>query len=261
MHPPPPPAPAPIDRGMPAAAADGALPEATGKDDVEASPAACCRICLQPDCARGDELISPCRCKGTQQFVHRTCLDHWRAVKEGTAFSHCTTCEAQFYLRVEFLEDDVCRRMKFQLFVARDVFLIFLAIQAVIGTIAGVTYLLDRDGKFRNRFADSGDHILPKHPVLFYYCVGVAVLFALIGLCGLLLHCFSDNTDPSCLVGCSYECVECLVASGEASCLLLAIVVVVVVFAIPGSSTVASRRLWPSRTACSATTTSSTSRS
>ncbi|KAG2590031.1 hypothetical protein PVAP13_5NG104244 [Panicum virgatum] len=224
MHPPPPPAPAPIDRGMPAAAADGALPEATGKDDVEASPAACCRICLQPDCARGDELISPCRCKGTQQFVHRTCLDHWRAVKEGTAFSHCTTCEAQFYLRV-------------------------------IGTIAGVTYLLDRDGKFRNRPASI---CLSK---LGLSCRGVAVLFALIGLCGLLLHCFSDNTDPSCLVGCSYECVECLVASGEASCLLLAIVVVVVVFAIPGSSTVASRRLWPSRTACSATTTSSTSRS
>ena len=58
------------------------------------------------------------------------------------------------------------------------------------------------------------------------------MLFALIGLCGLLLHCFSDNTDPSCLVDCSYECVECLVASGEASCLLA--IVVVVVFAIPG---------------------------
>lgn len=29
----------------------------------------------------GDELISPCRCKGTQQFVHRSCLDHWRSVK------------------------------------------------------------------------------------------------------------------------------------------------------------------------------------
>ncbi|KAG2599020.1 hypothetical protein PVAP13_5KG408100 [Panicum virgatum] len=221
----------------PAAAGDGALPEAatTGKDDdVEASPAACCRICLQPDCARGDELISPCRCKGTQQFVHRTCLDHWRAVKEGTAFSHCTTCKAQFHLRVEFLEDDMCRRMKFRLFVARDVFLVFLAIQAVIGTIAGVAYLLDRDGKFRNRFADSGDHLLSKHPVLFYYCVGVVVFFALIGLCGLLLHCFSsDNTDPTCLGGCSYECVECFAASGEASCLVLA-VVVVVVFAIPG---------------------------
>lgn len=29
----------------------------------------------------GDELISPCMCKGTQQFVHRNCLDHWRSVK------------------------------------------------------------------------------------------------------------------------------------------------------------------------------------
>ena len=28
-----------------------------------------------------DELISPCMCKGTQQFVHRACLDHWRSVK------------------------------------------------------------------------------------------------------------------------------------------------------------------------------------
>lgn len=28
-----------------------------------------------------DELISPCMCKGTQQFVHRSCLDHWRSVK------------------------------------------------------------------------------------------------------------------------------------------------------------------------------------
>ncbi|XP_039851475.1 uncharacterized protein LOC120709917 [Panicum virgatum] len=63
---------------------------------------------------------------------------------------------------------------------------------------------------------------------------GVVVFFALIGLCGLLLHCFSsDNTDPTCLGGCSYECVECFAASGEASCLVLA-VVVVVVFAIPG---------------------------
>ena len=63
-------------------------------------------------------------------------------LQEGTAFSHCTTCEAQFYLRVEFLEDDVCRRMKFQLFVARDVFLIFLAIQAVRSRFPFIALLL-----------------------------------------------------------------------------------------------------------------------
>ncbi|CAO2179248.1 unnamed protein product [Urochloa humidicola] len=202
--------------------------EAMSKD-VEASPAACCRICLSSD---GDKLISPCMCKGTQQFVHRTCLDHWRAVKEGTAFSHCTTCKAQFHLRVEFLEDDMCRRMKFRLFVARDVVLVFLAIQAAIATIAGVAYLLDRHGKFRNSFARDGDHILSKHPVLFYYCVGVVVFFALVGLCGLLLHCLSSDypAHPSCVVGCS-DCFAA--ASAEVSCLVLAIIVVII-FVIPG---------------------------
>ncbi|CAO2165507.1 unnamed protein product [Urochloa humidicola] len=209
----------------------GFLPPAKAMSkDIEASPAACCRICLSSD---GDKLISPCMCKGTQQFVHRTCLDHWRAVKEGTAFSHCTTCKAQFHLRVEFLEDDMCRRMKFQLFVARDVILVFLAIQAAIAAIAGVTYLLDRHGKFRNSFAHDGDHILSTHPVLFYYCVGVVVFFVLIGLCVLLLHCLSSEdcpAHPSCVAGCS-DCFAA--ASCEVSCLVLA-GVVVIIFVIPG---------------------------
>jgi hypothetical protein len=38
-----------------------------------------CRICL--DSEGEDELISPCLCRGTQKFVHRSCLDNWRAVK------------------------------------------------------------------------------------------------------------------------------------------------------------------------------------
>uniref|UniRef100_A0A804NHY5 RING-CH-type domain-containing protein n=1 Tax=Zea mays TaxID=4577 RepID=A0A804NHY5_MAIZE len=100
-------------------------------EEIDAASAACCRICLESESEPGDVLISPCMCKGTQQFVHRSCLDHWRSVKEGTAFSHCTTCKARFHLRVEFLEDDICRRMKFRMFVARDVIIIFLLIQAV----------------------------------------------------------------------------------------------------------------------------------
>jgi E3 ubiquitin-protein ligase DOA10 len=56
-------------------------------------------------CGAGDVLISPCMCKGTQQFVHRSCLDHWRSVKVtpvcvmcvhsflGTCFSYCALCQ------------------------------------------------------------------------------------------------------------------------------------------------------------------------
>lgn len=52
-------------------------------------------------------------------------------LQEGFAFSHCTTCKAQFHLRVELFADNSWRKIKFRLFVARDVFLVFLAVQTV----------------------------------------------------------------------------------------------------------------------------------
>ncbi|KAF8396406.1 hypothetical protein HHK36_018025 [Tetracentron sinense] len=131
----------------------------------------------------GEELISPCMCKGTQQFVHRSCLDHWRLVKadilplwtssdEGFSFSHCTTCKAQFHLRVELLEDHSWRKIKFRIFVARDVVLVFLAVQIAIAVMGGFAYFMDKNGDFRNSFSDDWDRILSKHPISFYYCIG-----------------------------------------------------------------------------------------
>ena len=29
----------------------------------------------------GRDFIAPCKCKGTSKYVHRECLDHWRAVR------------------------------------------------------------------------------------------------------------------------------------------------------------------------------------
>ncbi|KAA3486080.1 E3 ubiquitin-protein ligase MARCH1 [Gossypium australe] len=141
-------------------------------EDIENGSAPCCRICLECDGEEDDELISPCMCKGTQQFVHRACLDHWRSVKEGFAFSHCTTCKAQFHLRVELFEDNSWRKIKFRLFVARDVFLVFLAVQTVIAAMGGFAYVMDKDGAFRKSFSDGWDRILSNHPIPFYYCIG-----------------------------------------------------------------------------------------
>ncbi|XP_062214853.1 uncharacterized protein LOC133915635 [Phragmites australis] len=230
----------------------GVSPEITD-EEIEAASAAFRRICLESESEPGDELISPCMCKGTQQFVHRSCLDHWRSVKEGTAFSHCTTCKARFHLRIEFLEDDMCRRMKFRLFVARDVLLVFLAIQAAIAAIGGMAYLLDKDGKFRNSFADDWDQFLSKHPVPFYYCVGVMVFFVLVGFFGLIVHCSSFNNNDPCLAGCRNCCygwgiLDCFPASMEA-CFAF-VVIFVIIFAILGiaygffAATVAIQRIW-----------------
>ncbi|KAH9288722.1 hypothetical protein KI387_032839 [Taxus chinensis] len=140
-------------------------------EESDTSSAACCRICLELEGSDpGDELISPCMCKGTQQFVHRYCLDHWRSVNEGFAFSHCTTCKAQFHLRTEIPEDYSWRKLKFRIFVARDVLLVFLAVQTTIAVMGSIAYLMDTNGEFRNSFSDGWDRLLSKHPIPFYYC-------------------------------------------------------------------------------------------
>lgn len=222
-------------------------------DDLEAASDPCCRICLESDNEPEEDLISPCMCKGTQQFVHRYCLDHWRSVKEGFAFSHCTTCKAQFHLRVELLEDNSWHKMKFRIFVTRDILLVFLAIQVMISSIGTLAYLLDRNGKFRNSFNDNWDRILSRHPMPFYYCLGVVVFFVLIGFFGLILHCSSiNNTDP-CMAGCRNCCygwgiLDCFPASMEA-CFALA-VIFVIIFTILGivygllAATMAFQRIW-----------------
>jgi len=43
-----------------------------------------CRICLD---LGGEDLIAPCHCKGTQKYVHRSCLDNWRSTKVVTSSS------------------------------------------------------------------------------------------------------------------------------------------------------------------------------
>jgi len=39
------------------------------------------RITYLPNNFSGEDLIAPCHCKGTQKYVHRSCLDNWRSTK------------------------------------------------------------------------------------------------------------------------------------------------------------------------------------
>ncbi|KAF8670892.1 hypothetical protein HU200_050157 [Digitaria exilis] len=206
-------------------------------EQIEAASAACCRICFEPGFSAGNGLISPCKCKGTLQFVHRSCLDHWRAIREGTAFSHCTTCKAQFHLRVRLLEEDRGRKTRFRLFVARDILLVFLAIQTAIAAIGCAAYLMDKHGQFRNRFADGWVHILSKHPVPFYYCVGVVVFFALVGLFGLILNCSTCSSSNNSSFSYDFHfprrtrSSNCSSDSHDGSA---AVVIIIIIFAILG---------------------------
>ncbi|CAN6884710.1 unnamed protein product [Brassica oleracea] len=132
----------------------------------------CCRICLEND--RGDELISPCMCKGTQKFVHLSCLDLWRSLSDGGfAFSNCTTCNAQFHLpEVEQPFDDDSNSWRQRLIDAWWVFSMFLIMQPAVAVFAGGAYMMDTDGDFRKSFKNELVRILAKHPIPFYYSIG-----------------------------------------------------------------------------------------
>ena len=57
----------------------------------------CCRICYD-DCNKQD-MIAPCVCSGSMKWVHRTCLDEWRASStQELAFSQCCNCESGYQL-------------------------------------------------------------------------------------------------------------------------------------------------------------------
>ncbi|KAJ1405880.1 Zinc finger, RING-CH-type [Sesbania bispinosa] len=129
-----------------------------------------CRICLD---IGGEDLIAPCHCKGTQKYVHRSCLDNWRSTKEGFAFSHCTECRAVFVLRANVPADRWWLRLKFQFLVARDHAFIFIIVQLVVAFLGVLVYKFYGD-ELREMFG------YEEHPYGFYTMAVLAIV--LVGL-------------------------------------------------------------------------------
>ncbi|WZZ53948.1 hypothetical protein YC2023_054055 [Brassica napus] len=160
-----------------------------------------CRICLETD---GRDFIAPCKCKGTSKYVHRDCLDHWRAIKEGFAFAHCTTCKAPYYLRVHVAGDRKWRTLKFRFFVTRDILSIFLAVQLVIAALAYMVYFIDSSQQSWLRHIWGFDS-----EVTFYYMCGALLFFALLGLSGCFITCYDRRVRNDLAQPCRELCLCC----------------------------------------------------
>ncbi|XP_010269129.1 PREDICTED: uncharacterized protein LOC104605888 isoform X2 [Nelumbo nucifera] len=174
-----------------------------GEIDLEAGPGEQiqCRICLETD---GRDFIAPCKCKGTSKYVHRECLDHWRAVREGFAFAHCTTCKAPYHLRVHAVADRKWRTLKFRFFVTRDILFIFVAVQLVIASLSYLVYLIDSCQQFWLRLAWGFENELS-----FYYICGALLFFALLGLSGCFITCYDRRVRNDLAQPCRELCLCC----------------------------------------------------
>jgi hypothetical protein len=142
-----------------------------------------CRICLDND--NSDDLISPCLCSGGCAYVHRKCLNYWRAENaRGRAFKFCDICQFE-YINETVISDskaDRKRLLKYHLFVIRDLTSIVLLIQLVIIGLAFFLKAVDRNG----------NHIKQLFPAsingfVIYYLSASVLLLAILGLFVLII--------------------------------------------------------------------------
>ena len=72
---------------------------------------ATCRFCFEGD----GELIAPCKCSGSQKYVHRECLCTWLQHAHGASLSNtveCRVCQQPFKLRVPGLGQYVMQGLR-----------------------------------------------------------------------------------------------------------------------------------------------------
>ena len=142
-----------------------------------------CRICLQPDSP--DHLIAPCTCSGTSKWVHRTCLDSWRATEpNGKRFTHCHECNFQYGLRKKpESSEDRRRKFKYYSLVGIDLLVVILQIVILIIVIGVILCLVDRNRDLAFTFGlDKGG------PIWSYGAMAMVFLFLWISCTMFLIY-------------------------------------------------------------------------
>lgn len=109
-----------------------------------------CRICLEADGYEDfGSLISPCKCSGTAAYVHRKCLDAWRAecvTRNPDILTACNECQFPYKLSHDATKPLPTNRrtmMTFTTYFARSLLRVFCLVQPLLFYVASMVYLLD----------------------------------------------------------------------------------------------------------------------
>ena len=122
-----------------------------------------CRICLGE---HDSDLIQPCLCSGSVRFVHRACLDTWRATKQAGAFSSCGTCKFKYKIVEKNPDIGLWELLWYRLKVGRDLCAIACLLFLAIALCAYGAAELSRYTNITSLIGfDSGLHILSRHEV------------------------------------------------------------------------------------------------
>ena len=143
---------------------------------------AMCRFCGGAGLA--DELLVPCACVQPSPFVHRACLNNWRAFNlDGHSFLHCNCCLSAYRFQpyTDTAERAVERNLRWQSRTS-----LFLSVMAIV-VLAAMLFL----AVFIN--ACDINSAIPPHfpsvsPLMCYFLLALLVLLLLVNLMGVVAY-------------------------------------------------------------------------
>jgi hypothetical protein len=147
-----------------------------------------CRICQSSGNAH--DLIRPCTCSDSSSYVHRACLNRWRAVSPfPDALTKCEHCGVDYKLIYSTKPNTCGDKARAGFIIALD-FTLILAVIMGLWILCGyaVERLLDNPvawGYFKD---------LPLWDKIFLY--GFITFFAILGILGLVCFCCSCGGEP-----------------------------------------------------------------
>lgn len=197
-----------------------------------------CRICLESDPA--NDLISPCRCRGSTQYVHRQCLDQWRATDAaGQRFKQCDICKFNFI--IDELDNDTPEQMRgrlltYRLYVIRDIILSCIGLVTTVGIFSLMVASVDID---QQHIVQLFPESIQPHIYIIYILCGMLIFLAMLGMVGSCIACSGGRGGNGDLIPPWYcYCTDCscieATAAGDGAGLLIG-VIILVVFAVVGA--------------------------
>ena len=159
---------------------DITLPKTTSPADEKA-----CRICQDDE----GKLIAPCMCSGSVKWVHRECLDEWRAQSFNSKnFVLCSMCNQSYVF--ERINQTEQAKKKYRLRILRDFLVLFAVLSLFVGVCVGIAMLV-------NYFSFPLSQILPENwqqgfnRYFFAFVMGIGLFFAAFGVIAIMMMVFS----------------------------------------------------------------------
>lgn len=148
-------------------------------------------------------MVAPCLCKGTQRWIHRDCLDRWRATGMQRALTNCRECGFQYHLVHSEEKDKMSEgQHRFLQKLGAQSLTTFILIQASIIALGVLVRCVDAHERLVDFFSfpqEPGGEKLGglfdafKYHKTTYYVAGLLALLLVTGIVGTIYSCCTSR--------------------------------------------------------------------